>query len=85
MKLREDFSNRRRRRKLNFKTVAQKKRRVRRLHTIFIATPAERPVLIGQRQRSPTREWSKRFLKKDFQIYYGFVFFQTSLHSAGTA
>jgi hypothetical protein len=84
MKLRNDFNNRLKRRKLNFQTRGKKKWRVRRLHTIFIATPAERPVLIGQRQRSPTRGRGKRFFKNNFNPDYGFAFSQTSLHSVGT-
>jgi hypothetical protein len=85
MKLRNDFNNRRKRRKLNFQAGSKKKWRMRRLHTVyFIATPAERPVLIGQRQTSPTRERGKRFFKNNFKPYYGFAFSQTSLHSVGT-
>jgi ligand-binding sensor domain-containing protein/signal transduction histidine kinase len=77
MKSRNDFSNQRRRRKLNFKSGNQKiKRQVRRLHTIFIATPAGRPVLIGQRQRNPPRKCGKHFYETILKRIRASLFFK---------
>ena len=45
----------------------EKSRRMRRRHTIYTATPARRPVLIGQGQRNPLSRPDKRFGKIFFR------------------
>jgi hypothetical protein len=44
---------------------------MRRIHTVlFIATPARRPVLIGQGKRNAPRATGKRFLKNNFRALW---------------